>query len=113
MPGLTCLYLKNNPCVRKISGYRKNLLMALPNLYYLDERPVFEAERLCADAFKVGGKEEEERVRSEWASKKKKKEVENVQRGGMIEEESRLVRKQQFKQMMNELRESKSKELIQ
>lgn len=47
--------------------YRKNLLMAMPNLYYLDERPVFEAERLCADAFKLGGKDEEERVRSEWA----------------------------------------------
>jgi dynein assembly factor 1, axonemal len=68
MDQLNCLYLKNNPCVRKISGYRKNLLMAMPFLHYLDERPVFEAERLCADAFKVGGKDEEERVRSEWAA---------------------------------------------
>jgi dynein assembly factor 1 len=74
--------------------YRKNLLMAMPNLYYLDERPVFEAERLCADAFKLGGKDEEERVRSEWADHKKKKEVENTARGTKIEEESRSVRKQ-------------------
>ena len=40
----------------------------MPVLYYLDERPVFEAERLCADAYKKGGKDEEERVRSEWAA---------------------------------------------
>lgn len=85
----------------------------MPNLYYLDERPVFEAERLCADAFKNGGKEEEERVRSEWASNKKRKEVENVQRGDKIAESSRLVRKQQFKLMMAELKESKSKDLVQ
>jgi dynein assembly factor 1, axonemal len=69
--------------------YRKNMLMAMPHLYYLDERPVFEAERLCADAFKVGGKEHEEAVRSEWATKTKRKEKENVQRGEKIEEESR------------------------
>lgn len=42
------------------------MTMMLPNLYYLDQRPVFEAERLTADAFKLGGKEEEERVRVIW-----------------------------------------------
>jgi dynein assembly factor 1 len=73
--------------------YRKNLLMAMPNLYYLDERPVFEAERLCADAFKLGGKDEEERVRSKWAANQKRKEVENTDRGTKIDEESRSVRK--------------------
>lgn len=44
------------------------MVMAMPNLYYLDERPVFESERLTANAFKLGGKDEEERVRSEWAA---------------------------------------------
>lgn len=46
MPEMRCLYLKNNPCVRKISLYRKNLTMCMPNLLYLDERPVFDYERL-------------------------------------------------------------------
>lgn len=93
MPQLQALYLSKNPCIRKISMYRKNMTMALPNLHYLDERPVFEAERLTADAFKRGGKEEEERVRKEWADKKHRKEKENVERGMRIEEESRDERK--------------------
>ena len=52
--------------------YRKSLTVALPNLFYLDERPVFEGERLTADAFKRGGKEEEERARAEYAANKKR-----------------------------------------
>lgn len=93
MQSLSCLYLSKNPCVRKVSMYRKRMTMALPNLYYLDERPVFEAERLCADAFLRGGKEEEERVRKEWAANKKRQEKENIDRGAKIDEESREQRK--------------------
>lgn len=92
--------------------YRKRMTMALPNLYYLDERPVFEAERLCADAFLRGGKEEEERVRKEWAANKKRQEKENIDRGAKIDEESREQRKSKFKQMMSDLKESKSSELL-
>jgi len=92
--------------------YRKNMTICLPNLYYLDERPVFEAERLTADAFKRGGKEEEERVRAEWASNQKAKMKGIIDRGTKIEEESRDVRKQAFKKMMADLKESKSAELI-
>lgn len=42
----------------------------IPTLTYLDERPVFEIERLKADAWIRGGAEEEERVREEYARKK-------------------------------------------
>ena len=52
---LLCLYLKGNPCVRKISTYRKRLTVAMKNLYYLDDRPIFEIERLAADAWSKGG----------------------------------------------------------
>ena len=48
-----------------VSGYRKILTVSMPNLYYLDERPIFDYERLLADAFKRGGKEEEERVQAQ------------------------------------------------
>lgn len=112
MSQLEALYLSKNPCIRKISMYRKSMTMALPNLQYLDERPVFEAERLTADAFKRGGKEEEERVRKEWADRKQRKDRENVERGMRIEEESRDERKKQFKKMLAELKESKSSDLI-
>ena len=63
MTQLHCLYLKGNPACRMVSGYRKILTVNMPNLYYLDERPIFDYERLLADAFKRGGKDEEERVR--------------------------------------------------
>ena len=53
--------------------YRKRLTMAMLNLHYLDERLVTEAERLCANAFLIGGKDEEERVRAEWAENQKRK----------------------------------------
>jgi len=53
----------------------------MPNLYYLDERPVFESERLTADAFKRGGKDEEERVRSEWAANQQRKTKQNFNFG--------------------------------
>ncbi len=86
--------------------------MALPFLYYLDERPVFEAERLCADAFRAGGKDEEERVRSEWAANQKRKTKQNTDRGAELDEQSRGLRKQAFKKMIEELKETKSKELL-
>lgn len=67
MTNLHCLYLKGNPCVRMVSQYRKILTMNMPNLYYLDERPIFDFERMFAEAFSRGGKDEEERVRKEYA----------------------------------------------
>lgn len=45
MTELRCLYLKGNPVVSTIRNYRKSLIAALPQLKYLDERPVFDDER--------------------------------------------------------------------
>jgi hypothetical protein len=36
-------------------SYRKATIAALPGLTYLDDRPVFEVERLCAEAWWVLG----------------------------------------------------------
>ena len=48
---LSVLYLRGNPAVSAIRGYRKTLIARLPGLNYLDDRPVFETERLCAEAW--------------------------------------------------------------
>lgn len=112
MPQLNCVYMYKNPCVRRISMYRKSMTMNLPNLHYLDERPIYDAERLTADAFKRGGKEEEERVRQEYAANKKRKDKENTEYGLNLEEDSREERKRQFKKMMSDLKESKSNDLL-
>jgi len=63
LPDLKSLYLKGNPCVRFISMYRKKITAGMPSLTYLDDRPIYEIERITIDAFKRGGAEEEERVR--------------------------------------------------
>lgn len=94
---MIALYLKGCPAIRKISGYRKNMTIAVPTLGYLDERPIFESERLMADAFARGGKEEEEKVRVVWAEKQKMSTKASTEHGKKISEESRIKRKIHFK----------------
>jgi hypothetical protein len=43
--------------------YRKRLTIGMKNLYYLDDRPIFEIERLAADAWASGGAEAEQKAR--------------------------------------------------
>ena len=71
MPNLKVLYLMNNPCIKKINGYRKTVITKIPTLTYLDDRPVFEEDRRRAEAWSRGGMEEE---RKEMAKIKKEKE---------------------------------------
>ena len=42
------VYLKNNPVTKKIKHYRKTMIVELPNLKYLDDRPVFEDDKRFA-----------------------------------------------------------------
>merc|ERR1719471_2640640 len=76
MPNLKTLYLKGNPFIEKISNYRKTLISRMPNLTYLDERPVDAAERRCAIAWANGGKEaervEREAIRKEEVEKRER-----------------------------------------
>ena len=43
--------------------YRKNITANCKKLTYLEDRPIMECERIVADAFLKGGKEEEDRVK--------------------------------------------------
>lgn len=71
MPNLKVLYLQNNGCISKIRNYRKTVIAKLPNLKYLDDRPVFDDDRRNAEAFARGGMEEERAERARIAEEKK------------------------------------------
>jgi dynein assembly factor 1, axonemal len=60
MPALRALYLSaGNPIAAKLRPYRKRLIACIPGLAYLDDRPVFDAERRAAEAWARGGEAEE------------------------------------------------------
>eukprot|EP00192_Tetraselmis_astigmatica_P012865 CAMPEP_0117671370 /NCGR_PEP_ID=MMETSP0804-20121206/13295_1 /TAXON_ID=1074897 /ORGANISM="Tetraselmis astigmatica, Strain CCMP880" /LENGTH=426 /DNA_ID=CAMNT_0005479821 /DNA_START=64 /DNA_END=1344 /DNA_ORIENTATION=+ len=63
MPNLTCLYLKGNPIVSQVKNYRKTLICSIKGLAYLDDRPVFELERKCAEGWAANGLEGEREAR--------------------------------------------------
>ena len=71
MPNLKVLYLQNNGCIGKIRNYRKTVIAKLPNLKYLDDRPVFDDDRRNAEAFARGGMEEERAERARIGEEKK------------------------------------------
>lgn len=51
LPALTCLRLKGNPMVRGMRHYRKVILSKMPQLEYLDDRPVFDTEKVRIKAW--------------------------------------------------------------
>ena len=71
LQGLRVVYAQNNPFVKKVNAYRKTMTAKLPELRYLDDRPVFPEDRRRAEAYMRGGIEEE---RKEMKAIKKEKE---------------------------------------
>ena len=43
--------MQNNKVVQKLRNYRKTMIHRLPDLRFLDDRPVFEEDRRKAEAF--------------------------------------------------------------
>lgn len=57
LPALRVLYLQGNPVVRRIKNYRKTVIARLSGLKFLDDRPVFDDERLRCEAWARGMEE--------------------------------------------------------
>lgn len=105
---LRALYLKGNPCQRHMSMYRKNLTAHLKNLNYLDDRPVFDSERIFADAWLQGGAEGEREAKRQYQAEhenKKKKHLE-VEREKWAK--TRTQRKEYMQRMIDELKGKKN-----
>jgi len=93
LPQIVSLYLLNNPCVRLISGLRRQLVLASPTLFYLDDRPINDIERRCIVAFETGGKDAEAEVRKEAELEMRAKLRCGYERNKVIEDDSRAERK--------------------
>ncbi|KAL1464411.1 hypothetical protein WDU94_004061 [Cyamophila willieti] len=63
MQQLRVLTLSRNPCVSKIKNYRRMFINLCKNLKHLDDYPVFDKDRKCAEAWLVGGIEAERDMR--------------------------------------------------
>ena len=87
MPNLACVYLQGNPVVGKTRYYRKGMVAAIPTLKYLDDRPVFEMERKCAEAFAVDGLEGERNARVQHKEEQEAKDRANYEYMKKIREE--------------------------
>lgn len=98
MPNLRCLSLKGNPIVNKIKLIRKKMVSNLKSLTYLDDRPVTSEERRAAEAWLVGGEENEQREKQLIATER-----ENKQRDYLLK----------VSETRNSLRFKKVKELAQ
>lgn len=71
LENIASLKLQGNKAVRSIENYRRRLINYLPKLSFLDDRPVYEVDRACAEAFNVGGIEAEKNKREEYQEKKR------------------------------------------
>lgn len=51
MKELRVVSLMGNPVIKTIKMYRKTMILKCRNLNYLDDRPVFQRDRACTDAW--------------------------------------------------------------
>lgn len=89
MKELRVLYLKGNPVVKMIPHYRKTVIAHLPNLKYLDDRPVFKDDRRLAEAFVRGGLDAERAERIEIREEKDRDHKRNMDAFNKLIEHSR------------------------
>ena len=71
------LYMTKNPVADRITQYRKTFIARMPWLNYLDDKPVFDPDRIAAEAWYRGGVPAEVAVRGKIADDRRKMEKRN------------------------------------
>lgn len=113
MPKLGVLYMTGNPVVREMRSYRKSLISRLPNLKYLDDRPVFDNERRTTMAWFRGGVDAESKERRKIQEEKKASEKRNIEAFREMQKralERRVIREQKEEQENKEKSSSEQPE---
>jgi hypothetical protein len=95
VPKLVYLKLEGNPFVSDVKHYRKTMLNLMPKLVYMD-RPVFDVDRIAAEAWAKGGSEAEIAAKQAYARGEREKEQESMAK---------------YRKWKHEVREKKLKEL--
>ena len=95
MPNLAVLNLMSNPVISKIQNYRKNMIFKCKRLTFLDDRPVFEKERLTVEAWAVGG------IEAEREERQRQKQVELDEHNRNFEALKRLQENARAKRLLN------------
>eukprot|EP00397_Hematodinium_sp_SG-2012_P032712 GEMP01034854.1.p1 GENE.GEMP01034854.1~~GEMP01034854.1.p1 ORF type:complete len:424 (+),score=108.49 GEMP01034854.1:95-1366(+) len=72
MQPLRQLKYSRNPGARHICNYRQRIINELPHLSYLDDRPVFEVERVSAKAWQEGGRDAERLAKARFVEKQQR-----------------------------------------
>jgi len=57
LPDLAVLKIEGNPIARTMVNYRRRIIVSTPKLAYLDQQPVDELERKCAELYLTVGKD--------------------------------------------------------
>eukprot|EP00730_Choanoeca_flexa_P000954 TRINITY_DN10410_c0_g1_i4.p1 TRINITY_DN10410_c0_g1~~TRINITY_DN10410_c0_g1_i4.p1 ORF type:complete len:490 (+),score=130.87 TRINITY_DN10410_c0_g1_i4:119-1588(+) len=78
MPNLRVLNLMGNKVIKSIRNYRKTMIVRCQQLTYLDDRPVQDRERACAEAWHRGGREEERAERERWIQAERDRQYRSV-----------------------------------
>jgi len=94
MQDLKVLYLKGNPVVKMIPHYRKTVIAAIPQLKYLDDRPVFEEDRRLAEAFVRGGLDAERDMRTQMKKEKEEAHARNAAAFQKLIEDAKQCRRE-------------------
>jgi dynein assembly factor 1 len=94
MQDLKVLYLKGNPVVKLIPHYRKTVIAAIPQLKYLDDRPVFDDDRRLAEAFVRGGLDAERDERTKMKNEKQEAHARNAAAFQKLIEDAKAVRRE-------------------
>ena len=92
MPNVSVIYQQGNGFTKKMKNYRKTMINQIPTLRYLEDRPVFDDDRVFAEAYCRGGIQEEKRERERLRKEK---------------EEAHWKNHMAFKEMIAKAREEK------
>ena len=72
------LDMKDNPILRDLPHFRKKCIVGIPKLRSLDS-PIFELERISAEAWAVGGSEAEKKAKQDFQERQREKDKQKLQ----------------------------------